>query len=182
MTTPNDRGRQGNGAEDATVDGGVGGVHIKYLLHCPRQLWLYTRGLRPESGSDRVAYGEAVDETSYTRRHGVDLGAARIDWMTTGATVHEVKSSRAPSPQHEAQARHYCLLLERWGVNVRGAVLHYPLTRRTVEIPWNASARGQAEEAERQAAAVIACPAAPPRLARPRCRGCSYTDYCWGGS
>jgi CRISP-associated protein Cas1 len=158
---------------DTASDGGLGGVHIKYLLHCPRQLWLYTRGLRPEAGSDRVVFGEAVDDTSYTRRHGVDLGAATIDWMTAGATVHEVKSSRVPSPQHDAQARHYCLLLDRLGVNVRRAVLHYPLTRRTLEIPWTASARAQAEGTEQQAAAIISRRDPPPRLARPMCRNCS---------
>jgi CRISPR-associated exonuclease Cas4 len=166
--------------DTATAAGELGGVHIKYLMHCPRQLWLYTRGLRPEHGSDRVAFGEAIDETSYSRRGDVDLGAAKIDWMTTGAIVHEVKSSRVSSPQHEAQARHYCLLLERRGVNVRGAVLHYPLTRRTVEVPWTAPARAQAEEAERHAAGVIAGQDTPPRLPRSQCRSCSYTDYCWG--
>jgi CRISPR-associated exonuclease Cas4 len=167
------------GAVPAGGDG-LGGVHIKYLAHCPRQLWLYARGLRPEGRSQQVALGEAVDETSYPRRHDVDLGAARIDWVTTGAVVHEVKSSRAPEPQHEAQARHYCLLLDRQGVAVRGAVLHYPLTRRTVDVAWNAQERARAEETERQAAAVIARPGAPERLPRSRCRGCSYTDYCWG--
>lgn len=176
MTTPGD-----DGPLDEYVSGaGLGGVHIKYLMHCPRQLWLYARGMRPEGSSATVAFGEAVDDTSYARHREVDLGAARIDWMTAGATVHEVKSSRAPSPQHEAQARHYCLLLERRGVRVRGAVMHYPLTRRTVDVPWTGPARAQAEATERQAADVIARQDAPPRLPRQQCRGCAYRDYCWG--
>ena len=57
----------------------VGGVHVKYLYHCPRQLWLYARGLRPEATSATVQLGEAVHETSYRRAHPVDLGAARLD-------------------------------------------------------------------------------------------------------
>ena len=105
-------------------------------MHCPRQLWLYARGFRPERGSETVAFGEAVDATSYPRRRDIDLGEARIDWVTTGAVVHETKSSRACLPQHEAQVRHYCLLLERRGVNVRGGVLHYPLIRRTVQVTF----------------------------------------------
>lgn len=161
-------------------DDEVGGVHIKYLLHCPRQLWLYSRGYRPESGSDQVAFGEAVDDTAFSRRQEIDLGAAKIDWVTTGAVVHETKSSRVPSEQHAAQVRHYCLMLERRGVNVRGGRLHYPLTRRTVEVAWDAAARQAAYLAERQAHEVIGRDAAPPRLPRARCRGCSFTDYCWG--
>lgn len=161
-------------------DDELGGVHIKYLLHCERQLWLYARGYRPESGSEQVAFGEAVDESSYARRREVDLGAAKIDWVTTGAVVHETKSSRAPSAQHEAQVRHYCLLLERRGVSVRGGILHYPLIRRTVRVQWDDQARESARQAERDARTIIRSDIVPPRLPRARCRGCSFTDYCWG--
>ena len=162
------------------ADDELGGVHIKYLLHCHRQLWLYARGYRPEQGSEQVAFGEAVDEAAYSRQREVDLGAAKIDWVTTGAVVHETKSSREPSAQHEAQVRHYCLLLEQRGVNVRGGVLHYPLIRRTVRVPWGAAARESAWQAEHQARAVMESAAIPPKLPRARCRGCSFTDYCWG--
>ena len=127
-----------------------------------------------------MAFGEAVDKTSYARQREVDLGAAKIDWVTTGAVVHETKSSRAPSEQYAAQVRHYCLLLEQRGVTVRGGVLHYPVIRRTVQVPWNAAAREAAVQAELDARTVIGLPAPSPRLPRPQCRGCSFTDYCWG--
>ncbi len=159
---------------------GIGGVHIKYLLHCPRQLWLYARGYRPEAGSELVAFGEAVDDTTFARRRDFDLGEARIDWVGVGAVVHETKSSRAPSPAHEAQVRYYCLLLTRRGVNVRNGIIHYPLIRRAVEVPWNTQARQSAEFTEAEAQRVIANESTPPRLERRRCRGCSYFDYCWG--
>ncbi|MCX4233519.1 CRISPR-associated protein Cas4 [Streptomyces ortus] len=158
----------------------LGGVHIKYLRHCPRQLWLYMRGYRPEANSDLVAFGEVVDATTFTRRRHVDLGEARIDWVTAGAVIHETKSSRTPSPAHEAQVRHYCLLLERRGINIRGGILHYPLIRRTTDVPWNDDARTQAEDTETEAHTVIAAPTPPERLTRSKCRGCSYLDYCWG--
>ncbi|MFE4393301.1 MULTISPECIES: CRISPR-associated protein Cas4 [Streptomycetaceae] len=161
-------------------DQGLGGVHIKYLRHCPRQLWLYTRGYRPEGSSDLVAFGEVVSETTFTRRRDVDLGEARIDWVTAGAVIHETKSSRSPSPAHDAQVRHYCLLLERRGVNVRGGTVHYPLIRRTTDVPWNEEAREAAETAEDEARAVIASAEPPDRQTRAACRGCSYLDYCWG--
>lgn len=157
----------------------IGGVHIKYLLHCPRQLWLYSRGYRPEHRSDAVAFGEAVDETTYARRRDIDLGEAKIDWVTTGAVVHETKSSRQPSDQHRAQVRHYCLLLERRGIDVRGGVIHYPLIRRKIDVLWDATARTEAETTEQHAQEVIAALHIPPRLPRSQCRGCSYNDYCW---
>lgn len=167
-----------NGPEEENAP--LGGVHIKYLHHCPRQLWLYTRGYRPEQRSDLVAFGEVIDDTTFTRRRDVDLGEAKIDWVTTGAVVHETKSSRAPSPAHAAQVRHYCLLLERRGVTVRGGTIHYPLIRRTTDVPWDDTARAEAEESESRARATIEAPETPPRLSRANCRGCSYLDYCWG--
>ncbi|ARQ70733.1 CRISPR-associated protein Cas4 [Streptomyces marincola] len=161
-------------------DSQLGGVHLKYLHHCPRQLWLYSRGYRPEQGNESVAFGEAVDATTFTRRRDIDLGEARIDWVTTGAIVHETKSSRAPSAAHAAQVRHYCLLLERRGITVRGGIVHYPLIRRTTDVQWDAAARAEAEADEARARAVVEADTVPERLPRSRCRGCSYTDYCWG--
>lgn len=161
-------------------EGQIGGVHIKYLHHCPRQLWLYARGYRPEQRSELVAFGEVVDDTAFSRRRDIDLGEAKIDWVTAGAVVHETKSSRAPSPAHEAQVRHYCLLLERRGVAVRGGTVHYPLIRRTTDVPWGPTERTEAERSEAEARDVIAATETPGRLKRSACRGCSYLDYCWG--
>jgi CRISPR-associated exonuclease Cas4 len=158
----------------------VGGVHVKYLYHCPRQLWLYLHGYRPEAASDLVSLGEAIDSTSFSRRRALDLGEARIDWVEGRAEVHEAKSSRAPSDAHLAQVRLYCDALERRGVVVRGAVVHYPLVRRTVRLAWDDGARAGARDDRGRVVSVSAMPKAPPRLERRLCRGCSYADYCWG--
>jgi CRISPR-associated exonuclease Cas4 len=157
----------------------VGGVHIKYLYHCPRQLWLYVRGIRPEALNSTVQLGEAVHETSYTRDSPVDLGAARIDFVDGRHWVHEVKSSRHPTPADEAQGRHYCHRLHQLGVATEGAVLHYPATRRTQRHPYDSDAAQQAEADIADVLAVAGSPESPERLARTRCRGCSFTDYCW---
>jgi CRISPR-associated exonuclease Cas4 len=157
----------------------VGGVHIKYLYHCRRQLWLYVRGIRPEALSTTVQLGEAVHDTSYTRDSPVDLGAAVIDFVDGRRWVHEVKSSRSPSPADEAQGRHYCHRLHRLGVAAEGAVLHYPATRRTQRHLYDSDAALQAEADIAEVLAVAEAAVSPDRLARTRCRGCSFTDYCW---
>jgi CRISPR-associated exonuclease Cas4 len=157
----------------------IGGVHIKYLYHCPRQLWLYTHGVRPEHASDRVSLGEAVHETRYARYHEVDLGTDRIDHMDADGYVHEIKSSRQPSTADEAQAVHYCLRLTDAGIPSRGAVLHYPAVRRTISIPFDEEHRARAAADIDAALAVINQLDAPGRLERDACAGCSYTDYCW---
>ncbi|WP_214104951.1 CRISPR-associated protein Cas4 [Acrocarpospora catenulata] len=157
----------------------VGGVHIKYLYHCRRQLWLYARGIRPEQLSVSVQLGEAVHETSYTRSSPIDLGAARLDHLDGAAWVHEVKSSSRPSRADEAQAMHYCYRLINVGVAAQGGILHYPKTRRTRRLPYTEQAAEQARADIAEVLAVLAAPDSPPRLARSACRGCSYADYCW---
>lgn len=157
----------------------VGGVHIKYLYHCRRQLWLYLRGIRPEHLNATVQLGEAVHDTSYTRNTPVDLGAARLDFIDGAHWVHEVKSSPQPSPADQAQGRHYCHRLRRIGIHAQGAVLHYPKTRRTQHFPYTPQAEAQAEMDIAEVLDVATAPASPDRLARSACRGCSFTDYCW---
>lgn len=160
----------------------IGGVHIKYLYHCRRQLWLYGRGFRPESASDRVQLGEAVDDISFPRKSPVDLGAARLDFVDGQNWVHEVKSSARVTDADIAQVLHYCLRLKHAGVDARGGILHYPKTRRTHRITYSDAEDARARADITEALAILVQTQSPPRLDRPACRGCSYFDYCWGSS
>lgn len=157
----------------------VGGVHIKYLHHCHRQLWLYLRGIRPEHLSARVQLGEAVHDTAYGRFRPVDLGAAKLDHLDGDLWVHEVKSSRRPSTADEAQALHYCHRLAELGIETRGAVLHYRPTRRTIRLPFDDSHRARAAQDITDVLDVGTANTTPERLDKPRCTGCSFLDYCW---
>lgn len=158
----------------------VGGVHVKYLYHCPRQLWLYARGLRPERLSELVQYGEAVHATSYSRMSAVDLGAAQLDDVDGNLWVHEAKSSGKHTDADRAQVLHYCYRLRALGVPAQGAVLHYRKTRRTVTIPYDPDAHDTQARADiDRVVDTIAAPHPAARLARSRCHGCSFLDYCW---
>lgn len=157
----------------------VGGVHVKYLHHCRRQLWLYARGIRPEYLSAAVQLGEAVHDTSYARTTPVDLGAARLDHVDGQHVVHEVKSSSRPTTADEAQAIHYCYRLNGVGIAAQGAVLHYPKTRRTKRISYGTAEAARAADDIAVVLSVASLPTSPPRLARSACRGCSFVDYCW---
>ncbi|MEU5858872.1 Dna2/Cas4 domain-containing protein [Nocardiopsis dassonvillei] len=102
----------------------VGGVHVKYLYDCPRQLWLYARGFRPEATSAAVQLGEAVHEPSYCRAHPIGLSSARLDDLDGNLWVHETKFSLRATIADEAQAIHYCYRLRQVGVDSQSAILH----------------------------------------------------------
>lgn len=158
----------------------VGGVHVKYLHHCERQLWLYARGFRPEGGSDLVSFGIAVDDTTFQRKHQLDLGAARPDWVDGQGWIHERKSSRREQPGHQEQVRLYCLLMKEAGTDVHGGILHYPLTRRTIRVPFDESAEAAAVADRARVVEVVGRDTAPERIERRGCKGCAYLTYCWG--
>lgn len=80
-----------------------------------------------------------------------------------------------------AQVRHYCLRLRRVGIDAQGGVLHYPKIRRTCRIAFGEAEEAQARADINEALTVVAAQESPPRLPRSRCRGCSFTDYCWAG-
>ncbi|WP_422770007.1 CRISPR-associated protein Cas4 [Plantactinospora sp. WMMC1484] len=157
----------------------VGGVHVKYLYHCRRQLWLYARGVRPEHLNATVQLGEAVHDTSYQRSSPVDLGAAKLDHVDGHQWVHEIKSSSRATRADEAQAIHYCYRLHEVGVPAEGAILHYPRTRRTKRIHYGAAEATRAQSDIKEVLAVVAAASSPSRLAHSACRGCSFLDYCW---
>jgi CRISPR-associated exonuclease Cas4 len=159
----------------------IGGVHVKYLYHCRRQLWLYGRGFRPERCDDLVQLGEAVHDTSYARDSPVDLGAARLDFVDGQNWVHEVKSSSRPTEADDAQVIHYCFRLKEIGIDVRGGILHYPKIRRTRRLHYTNTEEARARSDIATAVSIFAAVQPPPRLDRPACRGCSYLDYCWAG-
>lgn len=160
----------------------IGGVHIKYLYHCRRQLWLYGRGFRPEQHDDLVHLGEAVHDTSYTRKSPVDLGPARLDFVDGQSWVHDVKSSSRMTQADEAQVIHYCFRLRQVGIEARGGILHYPKTRRTHRLTYGESEEARAQMDIAATLSVLAEADSPPRLDRQACRGCSYFDYCWAGT
>jgi CRISPR-associated exonuclease Cas4 len=157
----------------------IGGVHIKYLYHCQRQLWLYARGIRTEHLSAAVQLGEAIHDTSYTRHTPIDLGAAKLDYVDGKHWVREVKSSSRPTPADKAQAVHYCHRLDQLGVPVQGAILHYPKTRRTKKILYGPERADQAQVDIFNVLSVIQSTESPARLTLSACRGCSFLDYCW---
>ncbi|WP_019632769.1 CRISPR-associated protein Cas4 [Actinomadura atramentaria] len=157
----------------------IGGVHIKYLHHCERQLWLFARGFRPEFLSAAVQLGEAVHETSYRRDSPVDLGAAQLDHLDGAHWVHEVKSSNRPSDADRAQVVHYCFRLHEIGVPAAGGILKYPKTRRTEKVVYGPAEQEQAVADIDRALAVAHQSRPPSRRARSACRGCGYFDYCW---
>lgn len=74
----------------------------------------------------------------------------------------------------------YCLLLKEAGADAHGGLLHYPLTRRTIRVPFDEQAEAAAVADRLRVVEVVGRDTAPERIERRLCKGCAYLTHCWG--
>ena len=91
-------------------------THIAYLHLCHRKLWLFSQGLQMEHGSELVAEGKFIEETSYQQRaekwQQIQLEGIKIDHFDAkNGIVKEVKKSSKRESAHIAQVKYYLFVL-----------------------------------------------------------------------
>lgn len=157
------------------------GTELNYLHVCPRKLWLFRHGIRPEQESDLVQLGILLGEESFSRREKeIPIGEIGVlDWADFKAgVIHETKHGKAPGGGDEAQVRYYLFYLNAHGIRVDHAVIHYPKKRETVTVEWNESTAQQVEE-DLKACGTILAGELPAPQRRPYCKHCAYEEMCF---
>ena len=157
------------------------GTEISYYFICQRKLWLFAAGLEQEDNSENVKIGKFISETTYERKkHEIKIDDIVIDYFdfSTGI-LHEIKKSRQMEEAHIWQVKLYLKKLTEKGVEVKKAVLDYPLLKRTREIFPEAEDFQRIEEIEREASAIKNLPAPPPVINAKICKKCAYYELCY---
>lgn len=157
------------------------GTQVNYYFICKRKLWLFSHGLEMEETSDLVLLGKLLHERGYARRFKeVQIGRVKIDFVTSGCEIHEVKRSRRAEDAHLYQLLYYLYYLKRYaGVEGRG-VLHYPLLRKTVDVELTEQATNKVEAVLQDMEKILSESSPPPPVKIGYCRRCSYNELCWG--
>jgi CRISPR-associated exonuclease Cas4 len=160
----------------------VRGVEVNYCVVCPRKCWLFVHGLEHEAGSELVALGRLLHETSFRRQsqRNVDIeGFARVDFTSEGI-VHEVKRGPAQHRAHVLQLAYYLLLLRERGIETQG-ILHYPRQRRREIVRLRPDLESELRAVLSKVQEVRQLPTPPPVPRRMTvCRSCAYDEFCWG--
>ena len=163
----------------------ITGTHFNYYLICHRKLWLFANGVNMEHTSDAVYEGKLIHENSYKQRSErfkeIAIEGIKIDYFDTiNNVVHEIKKSDKKEEAHNWQVKYYLYVLEQHGIEAAG-LLEYPKMRKTEEVlltgpdrEFIVNARGKIEQ-------LIGLDTCPPRIAKSKCRNCSYFDFCWSG-
>ena len=158
------------------------GQDINYYYICHRKLWLYRHGVRPELENDNVQIGMHIQEKSFSRqKKEIPIGIEGVlDWADfADGIIHETKKGRSPHAADEAQVRYYMFVLNKNGVVVREAEIHYPLLRKTKRILWDEAAEKQTEKDINETESIISHDCPPSRLESGICRKCEYEEICY---
>lgn len=160
----------------------IRGIEVNYCVVCPRKCWLFIHRLEHEAGSDLVALGRLLHDTTFRRREQRDVdieGFARLDFTSEGI-VHEVKHGAGQHRAHVLQVAYYLWLLRERGIETQG-VVHYPRQRRREVVRLDAGLESELRDVFRRIQEIRAL-SRPPVVARRMalCNSCAYEEFCWG--
>lgn len=159
----------------------ITGNMVNYYFVCPRKLWLFSRELRFEDNSERVAMGKLLDEDSYARneKHVMVDNVVNIDMIQNWKTVHEIKRSNAISEAAKWQLKYYIYYLREKGIGINHGVIDYPLLKRRVEINYTPADDIKMKDILNDIHDILRPDKAPSVKRKAICRSCAYYEYCF---
>ena len=162
----------------------VTGTHIHYYFNCHRQLWLFANGINMEQTSDTVYEGKLIHETSYSQRSErfkeVEIGPVKIDYFDKkNKVIHEIKKSSKLVESHIWQVKYYIYVFEQARIEGVSGLLEYPKERKIEEVFLTEPDRAFLEELLERIDELIHSNQCPPLLNKPKCKSCSYYEFCY---
>ncbi|MDD3886090.1 MAG: CRISPR-associated protein Cas4 [Victivallaceae bacterium] len=158
------------------------GKEFAYLHVCQRKLWLFRHGIRPELEYGNVQIGMLLGEKSFSReKKEIPLGECGVlDWADfPDGVIHETKKGKSPGRGDAAQVAYYLWLLDRHGVRVREARIHYPAQRKTDTVFWSPELAESVEKDAQMIAEVVSLEVPPAAERKNICARCAYEEVCF---
>jgi CRISPR-associated exonuclease Cas4 len=137
-----------------------------------------------EHNSETVSIGKLIHETSYQQRserfQEIAIGPIKVDFFDQkNKVIHEVKKSSKLFESHCWQVKYYIYTFEQAGVTGVTGILEYPKERKTEEIFLSEPDREYIKELIDKINQLIHADNCPPAINKPRCKNCSYFDFCY---
>lgn len=93
--------------------------------------------------------------------------------------MHEIKKSDKHEEAHEWQVKYYLYVLEQNGIVGATGLLEYPRLHKTTEVLLTTPDREAIGEMLVKIGKIIQQANCPSRISKPRCKNCSYFDFCY---
>jgi CRISPR-associated exonuclease Cas4 len=151
---------------------------------CHRKLWLFANNIQMEHSSDLVYEGKLIHETSYRQRSSnyeeIAIDGIKIDYYDAkNRVVHEIKKSSKLFNSHAWQVKYYIYILEKNGIDGVTGVLEYPKERKTEEVFLSIPDKERIVELLEEIDTIIHADKCPEAINKPKCKKCSYYDFCY---
>lgn len=162
-------------------DDDISATLLTYQVLCPRKAWLFIRGIRPEGENELVQVGKSIHRHSFQKdEHEVKLGEfGAVDFLRLkDGELHEIKKSDSRPRMDRIQVGFYMDWLNRRGIGVGRAVLHYQPSRKTRVVEWSAELQAEVNAIRQAAKATAALPLPPAAAYQRACEKCSYWILC----
>lgn len=162
----------------------ITGTYIKYYKVCHRKLWLFSNHIEMEHTSELVSAGTQLHEHAYPQRaeryREITLDGSKIDFYDPyDKVIHEIKKSDKLEHSHIAQVQFYLYLLRKNGVEGATGLIEYPKLRQTQPVLLTDDDVPMVEGWMRDIEQIVASETCPDRIAKSKCRSCSYFDFCY---
>ena len=158
------------------------GVKVNYFFICKRKLWLYSKNLTMESGSDQVTLGKLLHDRAYRyepKREIMLDNLIKID-LLEGSVIHEVKYSRKMEDAHRWQILYYLYYLKQLGLDGLTGEINYPKLRRKEEVELDSETEAEIPQVLRGIKQIENLSEPPDASFSSLCKKCSYAELCWG--
>ena len=160
------------------------GTHINYYFSCKRQLWLFANSMQMEHTSDLVYEGKMIHESTYPQRstkyEEVQIGGVKVDFFDRkNNVIHEIKKSPKLKNAHIWQLKYYIYVFEQAGIKGVTGILEYPKQRKIEKVYLSQNDIIRLEEIIQEIKTIINSNQVPGAVKKPRCKRCSYYDFCF---
>jgi len=166
---------------------------ISYFIYCRRRMWFHSNGIRMEHGSDFVAEGKLIGETTYRQRPEkyteIEIShqyspnirlTCKIDFYDAkNKIVHEVKKSDSKEVGHEWQVKFYLWILKLSGVEDATGVIEYPKSKETKKVFLIDDDIQELKGIIQKIKLILLAERIPEKVQSKYCKNCSYYELCY---
>lgn len=161
----------------------VNGTLINYYIHCKRQCYLMGNRLNLEDNSELVKIGRAIHEERHTNKDNTEIviDNVKIDKVTM-EYVTEVKKSDADIEAAKWQLLYYLKVLKSKGVYRKGRLQCIEKNKKDVKteiIELTDNVEEILDSYILEVKSLLLQKDVPPVLNKPKCKKCSYYEYCY---
>lgn len=161
----------------------VNGTLINYYFHCKRQCYLFGNRLNLEDNSESVKIGKALHESKAldNKNSEISIDNIKLDKLTSDYLT-EIKKSDADIEASKWQLLFYLKVLKSKGIIRKGKLEFIEKNKNDKKIIYfnlDDEIEMELEKYIREIEILIKSDNAPSILNKPKCKKCSYYDYCY---